>query len=245
MSSWSTHTRRGFLGRALLTGGLFAFSGRTLSAFAQSDPSSALGAALLLGRRLRRAELTQTQWQDQIVPILQSVRPEELAAAVELETLRRRTPRASRGAATRSVPRLEDFEHDEGAAMRVFFFGAGRTDPPHCHFNSVTAHIVLAGEFRVRHYERLREEPGRFILRASRDRRIRAGDVTSISELRENAHWHEAITDGVLLDVEQGRLDPTRPIRNRQMLDPTTAPLADGTIVAPALSQSEGLRRFG
>ncbi len=236
--------RRAFFEAALL-GGVFAFSSRTLAAFAQSHPMGVLGDALRLGRRLRRGEITQTQWQDMIVPLMQRVTADELAGAVELELLRRRTPRAARGAAVQRVARIDELEHDEGAAVRVFFFGAGRTDPPHCHFNSVTAHMVLSGTFRVRHYERLREEPGRFILRSSRDRRIGPGDITSISELRENAHWHAAVTDGVLLDVEQGRLDPTRPVRRRQMVDPTTTPLADGSIVAPSLTYAEALRRFG
>lgn len=143
------------------------------------------------------------------------------------------------------IPALEQLDHAEGAAMRVFFFRAGRTDPPHCHFNSVTAHLVLSGQFRVRHYERVREEARGFVLQPTRDRRLHPGDVTSISELRENAHWHEAITDGVLLDVEQGRLDPTLPIRRRQMIDPTTHPAADGSIFAPRLTTAEALRRFG
>jgi hypothetical protein len=244
MSTLHGFSRRALLGRALALGSL-SLGSRTLTAFAQAHPASVLGSALMLGRRLRRGEITQTQWQDQIGPIMQGVTPDELAAAIELESLRARAPRVSRGMAMVPLPVVRTLEHDDGAAMRVFFFRAGRTDPPHCHFNSVTAHMVLAGRFRVRHYERLREEPGRFILRASRDRRIGPGELTSISEVRENAHWHEALTDGVLIDIEQGRLDPSIPIRRRQMLDPTTAPLADGTIVAPALSVSQALRRFG
>ncbi len=220
-------------------------SSRSLSAFAQSHPLSMLSDALRLGQRLRRAEITQTDWQDQIGPIMQRVTPDELAAAIELEALRRRAPHVTRGTAVVPVPQLNSLAHDDGAAIRVFFFRAGRTDPPHCHFNSVTAHRVLSGRFRVTHWDRIREEPGRFILRPSRVRTIGPGELTSISELRENAHWHEALTDGVLIDIEQGRLNPAIPPRNRQMIDPTAPARADGTIVARALTGDEAHRRFG
>lgn len=236
--------RRTFLERAASLGA-FALSSGSLTAFAQRHPTSTIASALRLGRRLRRGEITQTQWQDSIGPILQSLTVDELSDAVGLAALRTRARRVVRGMAMVPVPLIETLDHDEGAAMRVFFFRAGRTDPPHCHFNSVTAHMVLSGRFRVRHWDRLREEPGRFVLRATRDRRIGPGDLTSISELRENAHWHEALTDGVLIDIEQGRLDPSRPPRPRQMLDPTAAPRRDGTILAPALTDAQALRRFG
>ncbi|MBL8677840.1 MAG: hypothetical protein JNK05_01645 [Myxococcales bacterium] len=237
-------SRRTFVDRALALGAI-ALSSRSLTAFAQSNPTSTIASALRLGRRLRRGDITQIQWQDSIGPLMQSLTADELSDAVGLEALRRRARQVPRGMSMVPVPLLDTLDHDDGAAMRVFFFRAGRTDPPHCHFNSVTAHMVLSGRFRVRHWDRLREEPGRFVLRPTRDRRIGPGDLTSISEQRENAHWHEALTDGVLIDIEQGRLDPSRPPRSRQMLDPTTPPRRDGTIVAPALTVPQALRRFG
>ena len=237
-------SRRRFIER-IAAAGAFALSSRSLAAFAQRHPLAPLSDALALGARLKRGEITQLDWQDSIASVLQQVTPEELAEAVELERLRLRARHVERGASMLRIPALESLEHAEGAAMRVFFFRAGRSDPPHCHFNSVTAHLVLSGRFRVRHYERVREEPQGFVLQPTRDRRLSPGDVTSISELRENAHWHEAMTDGVLLDVEQGRLDPTIPIRRRQMIDPTAAPSADGLIVAPRLTTQAALQRFG
>lgn len=237
-------SRRTLFDRALALGAI-ALSSRSLSAFAQQNPSAIIASALLLGRRLRRGEITQIQWQERIGPLLQSLTVDELSDAIGLAALRRRGRQVPRGMSMVPVPLVDSLDHDEGAAMRVFFFRAGRTDPPHCHFNSVTAHMVLAGRFRVRHWDRLREEPGRFVLRATRDRRIGPGDLTSISEVRENAHWHEALTDGVLVDIEQGRLDPSRPPRPRQMLDPTATPRRDGTILAPAITVAQALRRFG
>lgn len=226
-------------------GGGLTLSLSSLRAAPQTHAVAMLREALELGRRLRRKEITQLQWQDSIGPILRSATVEEIRDAIGLEMIRERTPRVRLGAAIQSVPLVARLNPDEGAAMRVFFLQAGRTDPPHCHFNQVTCHIVLAGKFRVRHFERLREVPGGFVLRPSHDRNIEIGDSTSISELRDNAHWHAAITDGVLMDIEQGRLDPSRPPRNRQMVDVRTPPQADGSFLAPCLDKETALRRFG
>lgn len=238
------NSRREFLAGALL-GGVLTLSTRSLRAAPQTRGVAMLREALELGRRLRRGEITQLQWQDAIGPILRSATIEEIRDAIGLEMIRERTPRVRLGAAIKPVPIVKQLNPDEGAAMRVFFINAGRTDPPHCHFNQVTAHIVLAGKFRVRHFERLREERGAFVLRPSHDRTIEIGDHTSISEVRDNAHWHAAITDGVLLDVEQGRLNPNLPIRNRQMIDVSVTPQKDGSIIAPCLDKETALRRFG
>ena len=135
---------------------------------------------------------------------------------------------------------------EDGSDMKVFFFKKKRSDPPHCHFNLVAAHIVLEGRFRVRHYARVREEDGGVVLRPTHDRMIGPGDVTSISDDRDNAHWHYAETDGVLLDVQQGRIDPRIPIRRRQMLDLDAAtPLSDDLVWAPHLTKGRALRQYG
>ena len=237
------HTgRRTFLGAALASGTLALAGGR---AAAQVGFYDMLRAAIALGRRLRRGEITPLDWQDAIGSTLRSCPADEIWDALRVEELRRRMPAPRRGASIVRVPLYEQLGAEEGGVMRLFFFEAGRGDPPHCHFNQVTAHIVLSGRFRVRHYERLREDPGGFVLLPSHDRVIDVGDVTSISELRDNAHWHHALTRGVLLDVEQGRLDPSIPIRRREMVDLEGAPLADGSIAAPRIERARALRLYG
>jgi hypothetical protein len=238
------NSRREFLAGAL-SGGVLTLSTRSLRGAPQTRGVAMLREALELGRRLRRGEITQLKWQDSIGPILRGASVEEIRDAIGLEMIRERTPRVRLGAAITPVPLVKQLQPDDGAAMRVFFINAGRTDPPHCHFNQVTAHIVLAGKFRVRHFERLREARDAFVLRPSHDRVIEIGDSTSISDVRDNAHWHAALTDGVLMDIEQGRLDPSLPPRHRQMLDVSVPPLADGTIVARCLDKQTALCRFG
>jgi hypothetical protein len=205
--------------------------------------------ALARGRALREGRLAPTEWQDQMPALLTRVTVDAIARALDLPRLRRRARTVARGCATLALPYPTELGGDEGAAMRVFFFEAGRTDPPHVHFNSVTTHLVLEGRFQVRHWDRLREASGderraAFVLRETHDRTIGPGESTSISEPRDNGHWHRCLARGVLLDIEQGRLDPSIPPRNRQMID-LSAATREGEFVAPAITNALALRRYG
>ena len=239
-------SRRTFLEGALV-GGIATLSGASSLASAQQTSAvETLRQAVDLGRRVRRGELSQTGWQDAVEPLLRSKTVTELSEAIDLRALRARARPVARGSSILRVPLFRRLGADEGADMKVFFFRAGRSDPPHVHFNLLAAHIVLEGRFRVRHFERVREQDDGFVLRAGRDRILGPGEVSSISDHRDNGHWHLAETDGVLLDVQQGRLDPSLPIRRREMIDPEGArPLADGSILSPRLGRNAALRRYG
>lgn len=237
-------SRRRFLAGAVGAG--LCSLGAAPPVSAQSPAFAALREAVALGGALRRGEITQTGWQDRVAPVLRRRSVAELAAAIDLPALRARAARVVRGASILRVPLLDALDPDEGADVKVFFLRAGRSDPPHVHFNLVAAHIVLEGRFRVRHFSRLGEEDGGFRLRPSGDRELGPGELSSISDDRDNGHWHQALTDGVLLDVQQGRIDPTRPIRRREMIDPERArPLPDGALHARRLDRVTALRRYG
>lgn len=206
--------------------------------------------AFTQGRAVREGTISPTAWQDAMPGVLRTVSIEALVRALDLPRLRARARTVARGCATLVLPYPAALGADEGAAMRVFFFEAGRTDPPHVHFNSVTTHLVLEGRFQVRHWDRVREQAADatagagFVLRETHDRTIGPGESTSISEPRDNGHWHQCLSRGVLLDVEQGRLDPSIPPRHRQMVD-LSAATREGEFFAAAISNALALRRYG
>ncbi|MBN8610882.1 MAG: hypothetical protein J0L92_09880 [Deltaproteobacteria bacterium] len=241
-------TRRHVL-RGTAAGAILLATGRATRAQADvralsEGLATVLREALALGAAVRSGALSQTGWQDAIGPVLSRVPLDALRRELDLEALRRRARRVSRGCAVVPLTVPTDLGAGEGAAMRVFFFEAGRTDPPHVHFNSVTSHLVVEGRFRVQHWDRVREQPDGFVLRATHDRTVTVGESTSISEARDNAHWHQCLSRGVLLDVEQGRLDPSIPPRRRQMIDLSTQ-RADGEFLARAIGQATALHRYG
>ncbi len=238
------HLLRGTAASAILLG-----AGRTSRVRADAPAFSPelmaiLREAVRLGVAVRSGSLTQTEWQDAIGPILGRAPLDLLRRDLDVDRLRRRARRVSRGCAVVPLDLPASLGAGEGAAMRVFFFEAGRTDPPHVHFNSVTTHLVLEGRFRVQHWDRVREERDGFVLRATHDRTIGPGDSTSISEPRDNGHWHQCLARGVLLDVEQGRLDPSIPPRRRQMID-LSAQTSEGEFFARAIGNATALHRYG
>lgn len=239
-------TRRTFVAGAL-AGGLLSIVDRGgLAQSVGAEPVEVLRRAVHLGRRLKAGEITPARWQEAIDSTLRSCSVADFRAALDLDRLREEAGSVPRGASIIRAPFVRELGGAVGSDVKVFFLERGRSDPPHCHFNMVAAHIVLEGSFRVRHFERVREERGGVVLRPSGDRVIGPGELTSITDERDNAHWHLAESDGVLLDVQQGRLDPSVPIRRRQMLDVDRGVArADGTLLAPRLGRATALRRYG
>ncbi|MGH3054084.1 MAG: hypothetical protein ACRDL7_03785, partial [Gaiellaceae bacterium] len=122
----------------------------------------------------------------------------------------------------------------------------GRANPPHAHDSTVSAHYVLRGQLRARHFERVRDEPGHILLRPTIDRGVGPGAATSVSDQRDNVHWHVAEADSVLLDIMWMGIDPSRPPSTR-FVDPVRADkVAEGVLRAPRIeSAEEALARFG
>jgi len=99
----------------------------------------------------------------------------------------------------------------------------------------------------VRHYERLRDEPGHLVLRPSIDRLSVPGDSTTISDDRDNVHWLAARSDGAFtLDVVVSRLRPELGFAQKIVnVDPARGEkLEDGLIRARIISHEEALKVY-
>ncbi|MDI1446603.1 hypothetical protein [Polyangium sp. 6x1] len=202
-------------------------------------------AAREASQALAEGRLAPVTWQELVEQAFRGASPEEIARAIDVEALLARAPAAIRGAAV--VPFSSSLPENEGKRVvtKLFVLRAGRANPPHAHDNMVSMHYVLRGRFRVRHYDRVRDEPGNIVLRPTIDRILGPGEATSISDARDNVHWHVAETDGVLLDVLCADLEG-RPT-DTHLVDPVRAePLEGGLLRAPRLSTvGEALERFG
>ena len=196
-------------------------------------------------RALAEGRLSPTTWQELVEQAFRGVSAEEIAGAIDVESLIARAPAAIRGAAV--VPFSPSFPGGEGPRIvtKLFVLRAGRANPPHAHDNMVSMHYVLRGRFRVRHYDRVRDEPGGIVLRPTIDRVLGPGEATSISDARDNVHWHIAETDGILLDVLCADLEGRK--ADTHLVDPVRAEALEGGLLrAPRLpTVGEALERFG
>lgn len=53
----------------------------------------------------------------------------------------------------------------------------------------VSGRLVIHGRLRMRHFERLRDEPAHLILRPTIDRESSPGSATTVSDAKGNVHW--------------------------------------------------------
>jgi hypothetical protein len=198
---------------------------------------------------LRGGAVPATAWQSAVTALLERVPLADLLDRIEFEEMLRRVELPDDRATTRDpvFPPLEGVPERTSYIRRVFLLRQDRAIVPHGHQNMVSGHLVIHGRLRVRHFERLRDEPEHLVLRPTIDRESRPGAATSVSDLKDNVHWLVATSPvAATFDVIVPDLDPRRPTRYMDFVDPRRGePLGDGTIRAPRLAEDEVFTRYG
>ncbi len=198
---------------------------------------------------LRGGAIPATEWQTEMTRLLERVPLPELLKLVDLERLLARTELPDDRATTRDpvFPTLEGIPERTSYIRRVFMLAQGRAIVPHGHRNMVSAHLVLHGSLRVRHFDRVTDEPEHLVLRPTIDRESTPGAATAVSDHKDNVHWLVATSrTAATFDVIVTDLDPSRPTEFMDFVDPRRGErLADGTIRAPRLGGDEVFRRYG
>jgi hypothetical protein len=130
--------------------------------------------------------------------------------------------------------------------VALFDFAPHNVITPHGHRHMVSAHMVVSGAFRVRNFDRLRDEDEAMIIRPTRDYVARAGQVSTMCPERDNIHWF--VPQGgpaTTFDVVVSGLDEGQPDHEIRAIDPVGGErLADGSIRAPIMSFDESSRRY-
>jgi quercetin dioxygenase-like cupin family protein len=217
-----------------------------LAGRAREHAGDALRAAHRLACSAHAGELEPAAWRTEIAALFASVDVTELVRALDVSHLVAGAPTVARGASVVRIPPRRDFPRSEGVAAKLFCFAAGRANPPHAHDNMLSMHLVLAGRFHVRHFERIRDEKKAIWISPTVDGVLGPGEQTSISDAADNVHWHHAESDGVLLDIVAADLDRQRPTTTH-LLDPDRAEPRAGLLMrAPRLtSVEEALELYG
>jgi len=73
----------------------------------------------------------------------------------------------------------------------------------------VSMHMILEGRARVRQFDRVSKEPDYVTIRLTKDQIEKPGDLSMISDQRDNVHWRAAESDRVLMfNIQVWDLDP-------------------------------------
>ena len=151
----------------------------------------------------------------------------------------------------RSLP--VDFSHIGGLPVelafgrQIFALGKGRSVVPHGHDNMATGFLVLKGNFRGRHYDRIEDHPDHYIIRPTIDREFQPGDFSTISDHKDNVHWFTAESEsGFIFNVHVVETNPENTRRpNRVYIDPMGQKLAGGLIKAPKMTYGKVNQLYG
>jgi hypothetical protein len=197
-----------------------------------------------LSRALTRHEIQPVAWQRGAAEVCEGIDVRELCRAADFDQVAARLPLLPRGTSVEAIHLLDG----QAFTPKIFAMGKGRAIIPHGHVNMVSQHLVLQGEMRGRHYQRVADEPAHLVVRPTIDRVFRSGDFSSISDERDNLHWFVTTSErAYTLDAIVDNLDRSKPFRFRiDFVDPENGlPDAGGSIRMPRLELDECLRRYG
>ena len=201
-----------------------------------------------LARALLRDEVSLEQWRREVAALSLSVDIEQLMAEIDRSLVQD----VGRGQANDPFKRSILFRDETGTPQRLHYaaalFGFERHNviTPHAHRHMVSAHLVVEGAFRVRNFDRVRNEDGAVIIRPSIDETITVGEVSTIGRERDNIHWFVPRSErAVAFDIIVSGLDEDAPRYVIEAVDPVRGtPLPDGTVRAPILDFAEAGRFY-
>jgi hypothetical protein len=200
-----------------------------------------------LGQDLKGQKLKDLEFQAKMEDLYKRVDLPSLLKLVEIDKLaERKLPDNGAFSAGFSLAQVEGLK-SLSFGKQIFCMKKGRAVVPHGHENMCTGFIVLRGQFRGRHYDRLESQPDHYIIRPTIDRIFKDGELSTISDHKDNIHWFECQSDiGFIFNAHIIGYDPA--IKNpsgRLYLDPEGEKLRDGLVKAKRMTSSECHKKFG
>jgi hypothetical protein len=202
-----------------------------------------------LSRDVKGGAIKQVEWQAKVEELFGKIDLPELLKFIRFDEMTRDLTYRAKGERSLSVrfPKVEGVPEDLPFGRQVFALKKGASVVPHGHDNMATAFLVLRGEFRGRHFERLADEPEHMILAPTLDKTFVPGGAATISDYKDNVHWFEALTDAAfifnihVMDVDAKSAKGSR----RIYVDPAGQKLEGGKIRARRISPTEAYERYG
>jgi hypothetical protein len=189
-----------------------------------------------LGQEVQGQKLPQVEWQKQIEKLFSQVNLPDLLQLIDFDRLTKNIKLVDRGALSLSFkfPKVEGLPTQYVFGKQIFGLKQGRSVVPHWHNNMATAFLILKGDLRGRHYDRLEDLPDAYIIKPTIDRKFSPGECSSISDKKNNVHWFEALTEPAF-------------IFNIHVLNvtPEGEKLAGGRIKAPLIDYHTSVKLFG
>lgn len=199
---------------------------------------------------LKSNRLKPAFWQKQCEALFEHISLSELLTFIDFEKLSKNFHFPEDRANTRRVyfPKMSGLPEKTVFTKKIFGLKRGRAIIPHGHQNMASMHMVLKGEFALKHFERIEDDDRHMIILPTLDKVSRAGDRSSISDDKDNIHWLKALSQTAFtFDVIVTGIDPGKGFDYQMdFLDPDAAtPLSKGYLKAPKLSFEQAIKKYG
>ncbi|NNE00027.1 MAG: hypothetical protein HKN47_22130 [Pirellulaceae bacterium] len=201
-----------------------------------------------MSRDLKGNKLDQVQWQGKVEDLFSQIDLAEFLSYIDFEQLTAQIKFRERGEKIlhASFPEVAGLPTKLVFGHQIFALTKDRSVVPHGHHNMATAFLVLDGQFKGKHYDRLEDHDDHMIVKPTIDRDFTAGQCSTISDYKDNVHWFKATSDqAFIFNIHVLHIDPSINKTGRVYIDPFGEKLAGGLIKAPKLKAKEARLRFG
>jgi len=108
-------------------------------------------------------------------------------------------------------------------------------------------HMMIKGEAHSWQFERVSDEENYMTIKPTAERTLKVGDVSTMSEKRDNIHWFKALTEPVFMfNIGVFRIRPAEDFSGRDCIDPLGGEkLKDGLIRARRIELKEAYKLYG
>lgn len=202
-----------------------------------------------LGWDLKDRKLTQLEWQKKIEELYAKADVADFLKLIDFDKLTSNLELVDRGARNLPVrfPKVEGIPEKIAWGKQIFALKQGRSVVPHGHNNMATAFLILKGDFRGRHYDRVADEEEHMLIRPTIDRKFGVGECSTISDFKDNVHWFQALSETAFLfnihvmGINPDNKEPT----GRIYVDPNGEKLKDGLIRARRIAYEDANKLYG
>ena len=202
-----------------------------------------------LGSDVKERKLSQIEWQSKTEELMAKVDMNDLLKFIDFEKVTANLKYRDKGERSirRKLPEVEGLPTKLVFGHQIFALKKGCSVAPHGHNNMCTGFLVMKGSFEGKLYDRLEDTKTHLIIRPSVDRTFKAGEVSTISEHKDNIHWFKATSETAfifnihVLDIEQDY----RSGGGRTYLDPFGEKMDNGLIKARRIEHREAYQKFG
>jgi len=201
-----------------------------------------------MSRQVKGQKLKQTEWQTKVEQLLAKVDLEDLLRFIDFDKLTRDIRFRERGerAIRPRLPEVEGLPRELVFGHQVFALQKDRSVVPHGHDNMATLFLILKGSFHGRNYDRLEDDAKFMIIKPTIDRPFRVGEVSTISDYKDNVHWFTATSQtAFIFNIHVMNCDPAVKRNGRVYIDPLGEKLSGGRIKARKVGAGEATRLYG